>query len=320
MKHPVTPVKGEAVASSSLLAQLRELGNGQLWVIRLQGNFGDRLLWLGLENLLRHSGLPFKVTAHDQIDRIRPKPEDTVYIHGGGDWVPFWHGAPARVLQTLVALHRGPIVIGPSSFTTRPEHLDRTLVAPLRRAVGHVTVFCRERPSYEAVAETVGDLARVALDHDTALNLTRQDLLDLGEPVGRTGRYPLYGLRSDVERRPTGPCRTLRMPVDPTKYCTSFEDWVRLHAGAESIVTNRLHSAVCGAILGLPTTLLPNSYHKSRGVWEHSLRQRGVQWAETLAPDWLGQVEERMGISRYWRQSRKLQRLVAPLRFGPRRS
>ena len=111
----------------------------------------------------------------------------------------------------------------------------------------------------------------------------------------------------------------LRAPVDPVRYSYSFKHWVRLHARAASIVTNRLHSAICGSILGVPTTLLPNNYHKARGVWEQSLAARGVQWAERLPPDWLGELEERLGIARYWQRTPKLQRLIGRLRFGSSR-
>ena len=304
-----------SLASSKLLAQL-QAGDGRLWVIRTTGNFGDDLLFLGLETLLRRFGLPFEVVAHDQLNQIDLTAEDTVYIHGGGGWVPLWDGTPARVLKELVVHHRGPIVIGPSSFAADGDYLEAALVGPLRTAPGRVTVFCRERPSYDAVAALVGDLAEVMLDHDTALNLTREDVLALGERVGPGRGYRFYGVRSDAESRSIGPCRVLRAPIDPIEYCYSFKHWVRLHARAESIVTNRLHSAICGAILGVPTTLLPNSYHKARGVWEYSLRERGVQWAEALPPDWLGRIEERLGISGYWRGSRRLQRLVGRLRFG----
>lgn len=306
------------VASTRLLACLAA-GRGRLWVIRPTGNFGDDLLFLGLETLLRRTGLAFEQVRHDQLDGIALRPDDIAYIHGGGGWIPQWSGTPARILATLASRHRGRIVIGPSSFSTDREYLRTALLDSLHVAAGRVTVFCRERPSFEVLVPAVGQLAEVVLDHDTALNLTRDEVLAFGEPVGPNRGYRLYALRNDAETRPPGACRVLRAPIDPIGYSYSFKHWVRLHARAGSIVTNRLHSAICGSILGVPTTLLPNSYHKARGVWELSLAARGVQWADRLPPDWLGEVEERLGITGYWRRTPKLRRLVGRWRFGSSR-
>lgn len=306
------------VASVTLLSCLKAC-TGRLWVIGLRGNFGDNLIWSGLEALLRRRASPFELVPYDRLDVFSPSSEDTIYIHGGGGWVPFWSGTPERVLKDLVIRHQGQIIIGPSTFSPNMDYLEAALFAPLRIAAGRTTVFCRDRPSFEIVASRVGDFARVMLDHDTAMNLTRDDILDFGEPVGLSRGYRLFALRDDAESRPSGACRVLRAPIDPVRYCYSFKHWVRLHARAGSIVTNRLHSAICGSILGVPTTLLPNSYHKARGVWEQSLAARGVQWAERLPPDWLGELEERLGITRYWQRSRKFQRLIGRLRFGSSR-
>lgn len=214
--------------------------------------------------MLRRTGLAFEQVRHDQLDGIALQSDDIAYIHGGGGWIPQWSGTPARTLATLASRHRGRIVIGPSSFSTDREYLRTALLDSLHVAAGRVTVFCRERPSFEVLVPAVGQLAEVVLDHDTALNLTRDEVLAFGEPVGPNRGYRLYALRNDAETRPPGACRVLRAPVDPIGYSYSFKHWVRLHARAGSIVTNRLHSAICGAILGVPTTLLPNSYHKAR--------------------------------------------------------
>lgn len=315
--EPAIPAAGP-VASAHLLSCLQE-SQGRLWVIRPSGNFGDDLLFLGLETLLRRTGLKFELARHDQLNNIAFNVDDVAYIHGGGGWVPLWSGTPARVLRTLVDRHRGRIIVGPSSFSTDQAYLETALVESLRVAPGRVTVFCRERPSHEALVSAAGHLADIVLEHDTALNLTRQEVMAFGEPVGPNRGYRLFALRGDAESRPVGACRVLRVPVDPIGYCYSFKHWVRLHARAGSIVTNRLHSAICGSILGVPTTLLPNSYHKARGVWEHSLAARGVQWIDRLPPDWMGELEEGVGITRYWQRTPKLQRLIGRLRFGSSR-
>lgn len=307
-----------AVASTRLLECLRE-GRGRLWVIGLKGNFGDNLIWLGLERLLRRQEVPFAVVPHDHIAGFEPEPDDTVYIHGGGGWVPFWSGVPARVFGDLVTRHRGRIVIGPSTFSPDENYLEAALFSPLRAALERTVIFCRDKPSLDIVNQGMGNAARVVLDHDTAMNLTCDEILALGEPVGPSRGYRFFALRNDAEYQPPGSCRIWRAPVDPVDHSYSLKHWVRLHARAGSIITNRLHSAICGAILGVPTTLLPNSYHKARGVWELSLAARGVQWADRLPPDWLGDLEEKLAVASYWRRSRGFRRVVGRLRFGSSR-
>lgn len=311
---------GAAVApASARLLECLQACRGRLWVIGLEGNFGDYLIWAGLESLLRRYGIAFEVVPFNKLKDFFPSAEDTVYIHGGGGWVPFWSGAPATALKELLRLHQGQIVIGPSTFSPDRNFLEVALFSSLRTALERVVIFCRDRPSFEIVNHGMANAARVVLDHDTAMNLTREEVLALGEPVGPSRGYRLFALRTDAEYRPPGSCRVLRAPVDPVEYSYSLKHWIRLHARAGSIVTNRLHSAICGSILGVPTTLLPNSYHKARGVWELSLAARGVQWADRLPPDWLGEVEERLGITGYWRRTPKLRRLVGRWRFGSSR-
>jgi hypothetical protein len=59
---------------------------------------------------------------------------------------------------------------------------------------------------------------------------------------------------------------------------------VRIHLFARSITTNRLHSAIIGAIAGKPVTIGPGSYHKNRSVWQYSLAERGVRWVDAIEP------------------------------------
>jgi exopolysaccharide biosynthesis predicted pyruvyltransferase EpsI len=48
------------------------------------------------------------------------------------------------------------------------------------------------------------------------------------------------------------------------------------------IITDRLHFAISGLILGRETTILPNSYHKNRSMYETWLRDLGCNFAENL--------------------------------------
>jgi hypothetical protein len=86
----------------------------------------------------------------------------------------------------------------------------------------------------------------------------------------------LFSIRADPESARASAERPWWW-VDPTTETESFDAWLRLHAAASRITTDRLHSAILGAILGKETYLIPGSYHKNESVWAYSLRSRGVR-------------------------------------------
>jgi hypothetical protein len=181
----------------------------------------------------------------------------------------------------------------------------------------HIVFFARERLSLT----TLGDLAlpgvETALDHDTAFHLDRGSLLALAKLERMPGgRYDLTVLRDDDERPDSTRGERARGAIlDPAYVATSFAHWLRIHLFARRILTNRLHSAIAGALAGKAVTLAPGSYHKNRSIWEFSLAERGVQWTDGIqkgsrAADWL---------PRRLRKSYKLERLVFFVRGVPLR-
>lgn len=95
--------------------------------------------------------------------------------------------------------------------------------------------------------------------------------------------YKLYAIRDDKERASVArESKPFRLWLDPVSVAGSFDEWVQYHARTEKVITNRLHSAILGAILGKRVTLLPNSYHKNRSVHSYSLEERGVTWKEKI--------------------------------------
>ncbi|MBL8014073.1 MAG: polysaccharide pyruvyl transferase family protein, partial [Candidatus Omnitrophica bacterium] len=140
------------------------------------------------------------------------------------------------------------------------------------------TIFARDAVTYETLRSCAKDLVEIEQDHDTAFNLQRSDLLSYPTP----GKYVLYGIRRDEEKTNLLMPDILSYCVDPAFYCRTFKHWVYLHAYSKEIITNRMHSAILGSILGVPTSLLSNAYHKNRSVWEFSLKDRGVKWLENI--------------------------------------
>ena len=77
-------------------------------------------------------------------------------------------------------------------------------------------------------------------------------------------------LRKDAER---GIPRSW-FPRDPVKLCRTPHEYLQLASRYESIVTDRLHFAICGMLLGRQVVLLPNSYHKPQHVRNVAARSR----------------------------------------------
>jgi exopolysaccharide biosynthesis predicted pyruvyltransferase EpsI len=58
-----------------------------------------------------------------------------------------------------------------------------------------------------------------------------------------------------------------------------FDAFLRQVAGAAVIVTTRLHVAILGQLLKIPSCLVEGRYHKYRGVFEYSMQSDGVELA-----------------------------------------
>ncbi len=298
----------------------QQIKGARVLMLDPSGNHGDQLIFHGGRKLAEDAGLDYARARYGEDWRGLAANADAVYIQGGGGFVPFWSGAPSHLLAELAEFFQGAVIVGPSTFWPEEDYLTQSVLGPLKEArFADTHIFCRERVSYDAVRAVCANHAAIHLDHDTALALSRQDLLKLGGLEGETGLergYDLYAIRDDLESADIGSFGIGKMPVDPIGYCYNFQRWVKLHAGAERIVTNRLHSAITGSILGVPTRLLPNSYHKARAVWEYSLKDRGVEWAEQVSPTLGDRLSGVLGLSAWWQRHFLVRRALGRIRFG----
>ena len=175
--------------------------------------------------------------------------------------------------------HRGIVILGPQTFLTDEAFLKKEVVDRIRdRRVKKLYMFTREMISYRHLKNILPRDVELESDHDTALNMADSDFSQLETQ----NRYTLYAIRRDKESYDIPKCNPFLLWLDPAKFCRSFDHWVDIHAKAKRIITNRMHSAILGSILGKPVTLLPNRYHKNRSIWEYSLEPRAVEWQDTL--------------------------------------
>ena len=260
---------------------LAECADREFLFVKPGGNYGDDLIYKGLEKLARVLNLRGQtVTAQEFV--AAPAPGDKViYIHGCGGLNPWGRGTVMRIFEHAIQREGGTVILGPQTIETGQGYAGSEFFSKLANyRAASVTMYVREKTSLNLLIGNIPKEYKLHLDHDTAFHLTPADLLD-GEPVSQ--RYDLLGLREDPEQPEqaisVNPSAGVRL--DPAYFAMSFKHWIRLHAQARRIITNRTHSSIAGAILGKPTTLLPGVYHKNRSIWEYSMQDKNVKWMES---------------------------------------
>lgn len=279
------------VTTTELYGLFKEYANRPFVFVEPGGNGGDYLIYKGAEKLGRMVGIDFRSIAHEEFMRETYRPDTVIYVHGSGGINPLWSGTPMIELGKAVN-HEGVVILGPSTYWDDLNFLQERIVQPIESArCERLVLMARERVSYDLMMQVIPAGIDFLLDHDTALNLDRSDLENLLQEYRREA-YTLYGIREDKEAGTPVQRSYFSVWRDPVQRGQTFMDWLRLHADAREIVTNRLHSSICGSILDIPTTLLPNNYFKNRAVWEHSLSHRGVKWEGQVA---VGRVSTAIG-------------------------
>jgi len=212
--------------------------------VRPVGNVGDQMIEAGMMRLLEHFRVDWR-PWHPQ----QPVDVDELIFGGGGNmgtlYLNNWRLRGHCLRSGL------PLTILPQSFTTpEPRRFTR--------------VFVREKGSLRLASGAV-------LAPDLALALDRRHDL----PPRR-----LWGLflRKDGESAAQAP----RSGRDPARLAKTIDEYIRLAARYERIVTDRLHFAVAGLIAGRRVTLLPNSYHKNAAMHESWLADLGCRFATNV--------------------------------------
>lgn len=214
------------------------------------GGVGDYLIHYGAGCLFEQIGTRI-VTDWSQADW---------YVWGGGGNLgSLWPEPQARRQRGLKQAQEWhlPCLIMPQSLTVATE---REAFPP------GTIVLARE-------AESQALLPGSLLVPDTALAIDHlPDYLD--DWSTETG----YFFRTDRERNPRASTEGFAS-VDPQDVChNDMHALLRLIAPYGNIVTDRLHTAIAGLLLDRYVTLLPNSYHKNRSMYDTWLRNLGCRW------------------------------------------
>ncbi len=266
----------ETIVSKELFTLFQRWAGREMYFIEPGGNFGDHIIYKGAYKLARLAKLQYKVLTFAEFEQKKFDSQDILYIHGGGGFVPWWSGKPMKMLKRLSNEFQGILILGPTTFSEDHEYI-RTVFNDCigQHSFKELFIFTRERLSFEILKKYLPSRADIFLDHDTAINLVKTDLVQRDYPA----KHTIYAIRHDKER-PQSQRYNYFSWLDPIDASTSFDEWVRFHIQAKKLITNRTHSTILGTILGVPTIMLPNSYHKNRSIWEFSLKQRGVEWLD----------------------------------------
>lgn len=245
--------------------------------VRTGGNWGDHLIYLGAEHLAGELGLNWRTLEFDQfMSEPASQPGDVIYINGGGGFTKYASGKATHCFRKGFQTPGAVVIYGPC--TVADERVLQSLRPEINTArAARIAFFSRERRSAAIASDELPASVEQFLNEDTAFYLTREALLSR---VGRIRRRAnLIGVREDTESvRSSRSAGAFQSVIDPANFAHTFDHWIRIHAGSKTILTNRTHSAICGAILGTPTTLFDGAYHKNRSIWEFSLEKRGVTW------------------------------------------
>ena len=249
------------LVADNRFAAIRDLiGNRTVRYVMGRGNAGDALIHAGARCLFR------RINTRVVEEAERP---DFVIWGGGGNLGTIWpHCHAERQRELREAREKGiPFVIMPQSATNAEEPFP-----------DDVQVFLRETGSQKIYP-------RSTLAPDLSLAFDE----DLSVYVSVVPRFPAgVFLRTDQES--SKQFNSGLSLGDPIRIAQDYHDYFRFISLFQMIVTDRLHFAISALMLGRETVLLPNSYHKNRGVHEAWLADLGCHFGHGAMIDILNKT------------------------------
>jgi len=264
--------------SNKLKNLFASLKGKKLLVIKVSGNYGDELLQLGAYSILNELSIDYTVISVRAFLSLESCNTEAIYIHGGGAFNDIWITGIQECFEKAIRFPVSNLILGPQAFTQGITGFkDRLDSAVKHKKAKHIDVFARDMVSFQLFSQISPAAISLCHDHDTALNLSISELLP---SLDNQCKGSLFAIRNDKEGIPLLPGSSFCFWFDPIKICKSFEEWIGLHSRFSTIITNRLHSAVLGSILGKKVLLLPNSYHKNKAMWDYSLKDKNVEFID----------------------------------------
>ena len=262
-------------------------------------NFGDHLLHLGQLEYLRRIGVKVKLEGTEYVAINKPMsvlhPEGPILLSGGGNFGDLWHDIQIW-REKFVASHRDRrILMMPNSIYFQQEsnlraaqeafssHPDLTLLLRDNRSVAfaeehfasNAIVYCPDIglgcPLNLPAAASKSDVIMLRrgdrdadlwpLPEGVSCTSTDWQLPDRRDTIARMLAFPdRVGNKVDRLAVPTARLRTTTYPLI-SRICVT--EAMRTLAKGRVLVTDRMHAAVMGAMLGMPTVALDLAYRNA---------------------------------------------------------
>lgn len=250
----------------SLADSIVQLGQNRIvYFIPSPGNWGDALINAGTFQFLDSMDCNYTVMQRSEFLGILPVSHEQgildalVIVGGGGGWCEIWSSTRSFVGE--ISLKVSQVVVLPTTYALEPIG-----------GTGNVKYFARD------LEISSRRLPEAEFCHDMAF------FLDLSVPRESTMLPRVVALRVDRERATEA--RNFEFSVDMSLLGDAFSSVLPLFEiinRFERVVSDRLHIAIAGCLLGKDVTLLPGIYPKSQSVYESSIREnypesRFMEW------------------------------------------
>lgn len=256
----MSSVSSDKLSKITNVASLCELFRDQeIDVFIPGGNKGDGLIYFGGQSLFKQYNI--KYTEHMSVDNIGGR---TLFVYGSGGFNKIFNTMVYRLPQCFNKFDE--IYILPSSFECECQ-----LVSNFIKKLPHnVVVFAREMYSYEQLKTIMPYPENLKIDNDLAFNI------DFGSLRRDGGEGTLLALRTDSERL----CawrNLINIPISTNTDISlgeyyQYMDVINTVNKYDTVITDRAHVAISSAMLGKLVHILPNNYHKVKGIYMYSLK------------------------------------------------
>jgi exopolysaccharide biosynthesis predicted pyruvyltransferase EpsI len=223
----------------------------------MRGNYGDGMIATAAMQLAKHFGVNMKLVPHTtHLTDVRNQFDEWA-INGGGS---LGHNYQWHFLRRCEALATHlPVTVLPSSGYTSDCTLRHCKKVYTRDIFSH---------AYYENTELAPDLALGLVGTLTVNKL-------------HTSHDILWNMRNDPERvqfKYDYPNTTKTNDTESKDVYSEAMEYMLDTSSYEVVITNRIHQAICGLLLGKETYLTTNCYWKNLGMHVTWLKDLGCKW------------------------------------------
>ena len=228
--------------------------DSNVYYVRNNGNWGDRLIHEGAAQFFRKNGIEVKDIKNkgfesrmNDADFLKSVKNDILICGGGGNWCPYWSGI--RKKSAVAVEYFREVIIMPTTFDL--PKLDAE----------NVTYFARD------AFESMRKVPDSTFCHDMALyyeipHKIREPQVDIG-----------YFFRTDKEKNKSSNIPDFNIDLSLLgTHDKGIAPFFEILSNFQLVKTDRLHVCIAAALMGRQVHLYPGSYFKSRAIYESSLK------------------------------------------------